>query len=237
MKEIKTEVLASPVTLQTQLTRNFLSKSPNNYPTQMAQSLSAQTLWATRDTGISLFTDFHRRAQRNTLRKEESSWVKPYVPVYIVVGAAVWAVVPSVVVISSCRLPADLAFDVKYQPAGLAPSQVVGWTQTMNQPKRGENRVNTAVSPMRGWRLEGRGGGGEERACWEVYRGNAIWFRTICLFALFPSLPLFGWVFIPHSSFMLPGSSLVAMVGIGENVALLCHNLRYWPSNTIGEVL
>lgn len=159
MKEIKTEVLASPVTLQTQLTCNFLSKSPNNYPTQMAQSLSAQTLWATRDTGISLFTDFHRRAQRNTLRKEESSWVKPYVPVYIVVGAAVWAVVPSVVVISSCRLPADLAFDVKYQPAGLAPSQVVGWTQTMNQPKRGENRVNTAVSPMRGWRLEGRGGG------------------------------------------------------------------------------
>lgn len=125
----------------------------------MAQSLSAQTLWATRDTGISLFTDFHRRAQRNTLRKEESSWVKPYVPVYIVVGAAVWAVVPSVVVISSCRLPDDLAFDVKYQPAGLAPSQVVGWTQTTNQPKRGENRVNTAVSPMRGWRLEGRGGG------------------------------------------------------------------------------
>lgn len=124
----------------------------------MAQSLSAQTLWATRDTGLSLFTDFHRRAQRNTLRKEESSWVKPYVPVYIVVGAAVWAVVPSVAVISSCRLPADLAFDVKYQPAGLAPSQVVGWTRTMNQPKRGENRVNTAVSPMRGWRLEGRGG-------------------------------------------------------------------------------
>lgn len=162
MKEIKTEVLASPVTLQTQLTCNFLSKSPNNYPTQMAQSLSAQTLWATRDTGISLFTDFHRRAQRNTLRKEESSWVKPYVPVYIVVGAAVWAVVPSVVVISSCRLPVDLAFDVKYQPAGLAPSQVVGWTQTMNQPKRGENRVNTAVSPMRGWRLEGMGGGNEK---------------------------------------------------------------------------
>lgn len=31
----------------------------------------------------------------------------------------------------------------------------------MNQPKRGENRVNTAVSPMRGWRLEGMGGGGE----------------------------------------------------------------------------
>ena len=145
MKEIKTEVLASPVTLQTQLTRNFLSKSPNNYPTQMAQNLSAQTLWATRDTGISLFTDFHRLAKRNTLRKEESSRVKPYVPVYIVVGAAVWAVVPSVVVISSCRLPVDLAFDVKYQPAGLAPSQVVGWTQTMNQPKRGENRVNTAV--------------------------------------------------------------------------------------------
>ena len=28
----------------------------------------------------------------------------------------------------------------------------------MNQPKRGENRVNTAVSPMRGWRLEGMGG-------------------------------------------------------------------------------
>ena len=159
MKEIETEVLASPVTLQTQLTCNFLSKSPNNYPTQMAQSLSAQTLWATRDTGLSLFTDFHRRAQRNTLRKEESSRVKPYVPVYIVVGAAVWAVVPSVAVISSCRLPDDLAFDVKYQPAGLAPSQVVGWTQTMNQPKRGENRVNTAVSPMRGWRLEGRGGG------------------------------------------------------------------------------
>ena len=126
----------------------------------MAQSLSAQTLWATRDTGISLFTDFHRLAQRNTLRKEESSWVKPYVPVYIVVGAAVWAVVPSVVVISSCRLPVDLAFDVKYQPAGLAPSQVVGWTRTVNQPKRGENRVNTAVSPMRGWRLEGMGGGG-----------------------------------------------------------------------------
>lgn len=161
MKEIETEVLASPVTLQTQLTCNFLSKSPNNYPTQMAQNLSAQTLWATRDTGLSLFTDFHRRAQRNTLRKEESSWVKPYVPVYIVVGAAVWAVVPSVVVISWCRLPADLAFDVKYQPAGLAPSQVVGWTQTMNQPKRGENRVNTAVSPMRGWRLGGRGGGGK----------------------------------------------------------------------------
>lgn len=239
MKEINTEVLASPVTLQTQLTCNFLSKSPNNYPTQMAQSLSAQTLWATRDTGISLFTDFHRRAQRNALRKEESSWVKSYVPVYIVVGAAVWAVVPSVVVISSCRLPADLAFDVKYQPAGLAPSQVVGWTQTMNQPKRGENWVNTAVSPMRGWRFEGMGGGGGKggRACWEVYRGNAIWFRTICLFALFLSLPLFGWVFIPHSSFMLPGSSLVAMVGIGENAALLCHNLRYWPSNTIGEVL
>ena len=32
----------------------------------------------------------------------------------------------------------------------------------MNQPKRGENRVNTAVSPMRGWRLEGMGGGGKE---------------------------------------------------------------------------
>lgn len=129
----------------------------------MAQNLSAQTLWATRDTGLSLFTDFHRLAQRNTLRKEESSWVKSYVPVYIVVGAAVWAVVPSVVVISSCRLPADLAFDVKYQPAGLAPSQVVGWTQTMNQPKRGENWVNTAVSPMRGWRFEGMGGGGGRR--------------------------------------------------------------------------
>lgn len=128
----------------------------------MAQNLSAQTLWATRDTGLSLFTDFHRRAQRNTLRKEESSWVKPYVPVYIVVEAAVWAVVPSVVVISSCRLPDDLAFDVKYQPAGLAPSQVVGWTQTMNQPKRGENWVKTAVSPMRGWRFEGMGGGKEE---------------------------------------------------------------------------
>ena len=33
----------------------------------------------------------------------------------------------------------------------------------MNQPKRGENRVNTAVSPMRGWRLEGMGGGGGGR--------------------------------------------------------------------------
>lgn len=204
----------------------------------MAQSLSAQTLWATRDTGISLFTDFHRLAQRNTLRKEESSWVKPYVPVYIVVGAAVWAVVPSVVVISSCRLPVDLAFDVKYQPAGLAPSQVVGWTQTMNQPKRGENRVNTAVSPMRGWRLEGMGGrrkgllGGLQRQC-HMISHNLL----ICFVSLPPSLPLFGWVFIPHSSFMFPGSSLVAMVGIGENAALLCHNLRYWPSNTIGEVL
>ena len=185
MKEIKTEVLASPVTLQTQLTRNFLSKSPNNYPTQMAQSLSAQTLWATRDTGISLFTDFHRLAQRNTLRKEESSWVKPYVPVYIVVGAAVWAVVPSVVVISSCRLPVDLAFDVKYQPAGLAPSQVVGWTQTMNQPKRGENRVNTAVSPMRGWRLEGMGGrrkgllGGLQRQCHMISHNLLICFVSL----------------------------------------------------------
>ena len=200
----------------------------------MAQSLSAQTLWATRDTGISLFTDFHRLAQRNTLRKEESSWVKPYVPVYIVVGAAVWAVVPSVVVISSCRLPVDLAFDVKYQPAGLAPSQVVGWTQTMNQPKRGENRVNTAVSPMRGWRLEGMGGrrkgllGGLQRQC-HMISHNLL----IC----FVSLPPSFWLSIPHSSFMLPGSSLVAMVGIGENAALLCHNLRYWPSNTIGEVL
>lgn len=185
MKEIKTEVLASPVTLQTQLTRNFLSKSPNNYPTQMAQSLSAQTLWATRDTGISLFTDFHRLAKRNTLRKEESSWVKPYVPVYIVVGAAVWAVVPSVVVISSCRLLVDLAFDVKYQPAGLAPSQVVGWTQTMNQPKRGENRVNTAVSPMRGWRLEGMGGrrkgllGGLQRQCHMISHNLLICFVSL----------------------------------------------------------
>lgn len=194
MKEIKTEVLASPVTLQTQLTRNFLSKSPNNYPTQMAQSLSAQTLWATRDTGISLFTDFHRLAQRNTLRKEESSWVKPYVPVYTVVGAAVWAVVPSVVVISSCRLPADLAFDVKYQPAGLAPSQVVGWTQTMNQPKK--RWKPSQYSGLTNARLEvGRKGGGEERACWEVYRGNAIWFRTICLFALFSSLFLAEYLF------------------------------------------
>ena len=197
MKEIKTEVLASPVTLQTQLTCNFLSKSPNNYPTQMAQSLSAQTLWATRDTGISLFTDFHRRAQRNTLRKEESSWVKPYVPVYIVVGAAVWAVVPSVVVISSCRLPADLAFDVKYQPAGLAPSQVVGWTQTMNQPKRGENRVNTAVSPMRGWRLEGMGGGG-----WGRRKGLLGGLQRQChmishnLLICFVSLPPSLWLSI-----------------------------------------
>ena len=151
----------------------------------MAQSLSAQTLWATRDTGLSLFTDFHLRAQRNTLRKEESSWVKPYVPVYIVVGAAVWAVVPSVVVISSSRLPADLAFDVKYQPAGLAPSQVVGWTQTMNQPKRGENRVNTAVSPMRGWRLEGMGGrrkgllGGLQRQCHMISHNLLICFVSL----------------------------------------------------------
>ena len=69
MKEIKTEILASPVTLQTQLTRNFLSKSPNNYPTQMAQNLSAQTLWATRDTGLSLFTDFHRKEIRYERKK------------------------------------------------------------------------------------------------------------------------------------------------------------------------
>ena len=95
----------------------------------------------------------------------------------------------------------------------------------MNQPKRGENRVNTAVSPMRGWRLEGMGGrrkgllGGLQRQC-HMISHNLL----IC----FVSLPPSFWLSI-HSTqqFYVPGSSLVAMVGIGENAALLCHNLRY----------